>query len=40
MPWLAAAVAGLEPTSPIGTSPDAMALMTSPPPPNIFQLIL
>ena len=37
---LAAAASGLEPTSPICTSPDAMALMTSPPPPNMRQLIL
>ena len=39
-PWLAAAVIGLEPASPICTSPEAIALMTSPPPPNMRQLIL
>ena len=39
-PWLAAATMGLEPASPSCTSPLAMALMTSPPPPNMRQLIL
>ena len=39
-PWLAAAVSGLEPTSPICTSPEAMARITSPPPANMRQLIL
>ena len=32
--------AGLDPTSPICTSPEAMARITSPPPPNLRQLIL
>ena len=39
-PWLAAATIGLEPASPSCTSPLAMALITSPPPPNMRQLIL
>jgi hypothetical protein len=39
-PWLAAAVNGLEPVSPIWTSPEAMARITSPPPENMRQLIL
>ena len=34
-PWLAAAVSGLEPASPICTSPEAIARITSPPPPNM-----
>ena len=39
-PWLVAVASGLEPTSPICTSPELMALITSPPPPNMRQLIL
>ena len=39
-PWLAAAVIGELPASPMCTSPEAIALMTSPPPPNMRQLIL
>jgi hypothetical protein len=34
------AAIGLEPASPICTSPEAMARITSPPPPNCRQLIL
>jgi hypothetical protein len=35
-----AAATPAEPTSPICTAPEAIALMTSPPPPNCFQLTL
>jgi ABC-type taurine transport system substrate-binding protein len=37
---IAAAVMPAEPTSPILTSPEAIARITSPPPPNMRQLIL
>ena len=40
MPWLIAVATPVEPTSPIATSPDAIARITSPPPPNCRQLIL
>ena len=39
-PWLAAAAIGLEPASPICTSPADRARTTSAPPPNWRQLIL
>mgnify|MGYP006992520129 CR=1 FL=1 len=35
-----AAAMPAEPISPICTAPDAIALITSPPPPNCFQLTL
>ena len=39
-PWLIAVAIGALPASPSCTSPDAIARMTSPPPPNCRQLIL
>ena len=40
IPWLIAVATPVEPTSPSCTSPEAMARITSPPPPNWRQLIL
>ena len=39
-PWLTAVAIGADPASPSWTSPDAIARITSPPPPNWRQLIL
>jgi hypothetical protein len=39
-PWLIAVAMGAEPASPMATSPEAIARITSPPPPNMRQLIL
>ena len=40
IPWLIAVAMPVDPTSPSWTSPDAIARITSPPPPNWRQLIL